>query len=121
MTLKYCNLKPISGDASFRNFFRKFNKTKKKSSVVIFSKKKKKKNLLIYSAINNLINKNNLLAPKLILQNYKNNFIEVSDFGDLTFYKVLYLRKKKFVHYKKIVDLLIKLQKIKDKKIKNFQ
>ena len=80
----------------------------------------KKKNLLIYSAINNLINKNNLLAPKLISQNYKNNFIEVSDFGDLTFHKILNTRKNKFNDYKKIVNLLIKFQKIKDKKIKNF-
>ena len=120
MILKYNNLKPISGDASYRIFFRKFDKEKKKSSIVIFSKKEKKKNLLIYSAINHLINKNNLLAPKLISQNYKNNFIEVSDFGDLTFHKILNTRKNKFDDYKKIVDLLIKFQKIKDQKIKNF-
>ena len=93
MILKYNNLKTISGDASYRIFFRKFDKEKKKSSIVIFSKKEKKKNLLIYSAINNLINKNNLLAPKLISQNYKNNFIEVSDFGDLTFHKILNTKK----------------------------
>ena len=120
MTLRYNNLKPISGDASFRIFFRKFNKINKKSSIIIFSKKEKKKNLLIYSAINHLINKNNLLAPKLISQNYKNNSIEVSDFGSLTFHKILCARKNKFNDYKKIVNLLIKLQKIKDKKIKNF-
>ena len=101
MILKYNNLKPIFGDASYRVFFRKFDKEKKKSSIVIFSKKEKKKNLLIYSAINNLINKNNLLAPKLISQNYKNNFIEVSDFGDLTFHKILNTRKNKFNDYKK--------------------
>ena len=80
----------------------------------------KKKNLLIYSAINHIINKNSLLAPKLISQNYKNNFIEVSDFGDLTFHTILNTRKNKFNDYKKIVDLLIKFQEIKDQKIKNF-
>jgi len=120
MTLKYNNLKLIPGDASFRIFFRKFDEIKKKSSIIILSKKEKRKNLLIYSAINHLINKNNLLAPKLISQNYKNNFIEVSDLGDLTFYKILNMRKNKFNEYKRIVDLLIKLQKIKDQKIKNF-
>ena len=120
MTLRNNNLKLITGDASFRFFFRKSNKIKKKSSIIIFSKKEKKKNLLIYSAINNLIIKNNLLAPKLISQNYKNNFIEVSDFGDSTFHKILNERKNKFNVYKRIVDLLIKFQKIKDKKIKNF-
>ena len=116
MTLKYNNLKLIPGDASFRIFFRKFNKIKKKSSIIILSKKEKRKNLLIYSAINHLINKNNILAPKLISQNYKNNFIEVSDLGDLTFHKILNMRKNKFNEYKRIVDLLIKLQKIKDPK-----
>ena len=120
MSLRYNNLKPISGDASFRIFFRKFDKIKKKSSIIIFSKKEKKKNLLTYSAINHLINKNKLLAPKLISQNYSNNYIEVSDLGDLTFDKILNTKKNKFNDYKKIVDLLIKFQKIKDKKIKNF-
>ena len=41
MILKYNNLNPISGDASYRIFFRKFAKEKKKSSIVIFSKKEK--------------------------------------------------------------------------------
>ena len=35
------NLKPISGDASFREFYRK------KKNIFVFSKKDKRKNLLI--------------------------------------------------------------------------
>ena len=52
MILKYNNLKPILGDASYRVFFRKFEKQKKKSSIVKFSKKEKKK---IYLFIQQLI------------------------------------------------------------------
>ena len=60
------------------------------------------------------------MAPKLILQNYSNNYIEISDFGNLTFDKILNKKKNKFNDYKKIIELLIKFQKIKDQKIKNF-
>ena len=42
----------ISGDASFREFYRKKNK---KKSIIVFSRKQKKKNLVIYSAINQLL------------------------------------------------------------------
>ena len=47
--------------------------------------KKKKKILLIYDAINSLLIKNKILAPKLYKENYKKNFIEIEDFGDDTF------------------------------------
>ena len=43
MSLGYNNLKLIRGDASFRIFFRKFDKTKKKSSIIVFFKKGKEK------------------------------------------------------------------------------
>ncbi len=44
MTLKYSNLKPISGDASYRVFFRKFDKEKKRIKYCnIFKKGKEKK------------------------------------------------------------------------------
>ena len=84
-------LKKLSGDASFRFFFRK--KNLKNSSVFVYCKKKKNNNLVIYDAINNILIKNNLLAPKLISQNYSKNYIEIEDFGDLTLLK--HLRKKK--------------------------
>ena len=62
------NLKKLSGDASFRSFYRKKNLNY--PSVLVYSKKQKKSNLLIYDAINNLLTKKNLLAPKLINHNY---------------------------------------------------
>ena len=78
-------LKKIKGDASFRKFYR----NKNNHSIVVYAKKEKVKNLLIYDAINKILNKNKILAPKLLNQNYKNNYIEVEDFGDNTLHKVL--------------------------------
>ena len=117
MNLK--NFKKLSGDASFRFFYRK--KNYKQSSIIVFCKKQKKSNLVIYEAINNLLIKKNLLAPKMINYNYEKNFIEIEDFGDLTVLQLLKRKKeKKFIYYKKILLLLKKIQKIKTKKIKTF-
>ena len=63
------------------------------SSVLVYCKKQKKSNLLIYDAINNLLIKKKLSAPKLINNNYNKNYIEIEDFGDLTVFQLL--RKKK--------------------------
>ena len=60
------NLTQLSGDASFRKFYRKINKDK--TSIIVFSKKEKKNNLLIYDAINKILIKNNICAPCLITQ-----------------------------------------------------
>ena len=108
-------LKKLSGDASFGSFYRK--KNFKNSSVIVYCKKEKFSNLVIYESINNILIKNNLIAPKLISQNFKNNYIEIEDFGDLTLMKLLKKKKiNKFNYYKKLILLLSQLQKIKTKK-----
>ena len=112
-------LNKLSGDASFRFFYR--NKKLKKSTVIVYCKKQKKNNLVIYDGINKILIKNKLIAPKLINNNYKKNYIEIEDFGDLTVFE--YFKKKKvnkLYYYKKIILLLNKIQKIKTKKIKTF-
>ena len=81
------NLTQLTGDASFRKFYRKINKDK--TSIIVFSKKEKKNNLLIYDAINKILIKNNISAPNLIRQEYNKNFIEIEDFGNLTIYNKL--------------------------------
>ena len=112
-------LKKLSGDASFRSFYRK--KNFKNSSVIVYCKKEKVSNLVNYESINNILIKNNLIAPKLISQNYKENYIEIEDFGDLTLLQ-LFKKKKvnKFNYYKKLILVLYQLQKIKTKKIQTF-
>jgi len=116
--MKY-KILPIVGDASFRQFYRLI--VKKKSKIVIFSKKEKYKNLIIYLAINKFLRRNKIFAPKLYSHNYKKGIIVIEDFGDLSFYKILLKNKNKLSVYKKLIDLLIKIQKIKpNKKIKTI-
>jgi N-acetylmuramate 1-kinase len=114
------NLEQIKGDASFRSFLR--NKKKKLSSIIVYAKKDKRLNLLIYDAINRILIKNNILAPKLINENYSKNLIEIQDFGNQTIFHFLKKNKnKKLLIFKKIVNLLSKIQLIKDRKIINFK
>jgi hypothetical protein len=120
MTLKEFKLSPISGDASFRQYYRKFNPKKNLSSLIVISKKEKKKNLLVYTAINQFLLDHNIRAPRLLAENYKKGFIEIEDFGNITIHNILKKSKKKFHIYKKTVDFLIRLQKIKSRIIKNF-
>lgn len=85
-------VKQIKGDASFRKFFRK--RKNNFTSIIITAKKEKKKNLLIYDAINKVLIKNKIFAPKLYNEEFTNNFIEVEDLGKNTLYDIL--KKKKF-------------------------
>ena len=108
-------LKSLSGDASFRKFYRY------KNIIIVLSKKNAKKNLLIYDAVNKILIKNKIKAPKLISQNYKLKNIQIEDFGNTTVYqKIKKNNKKKLIYYKKIVKLLNSIQKIRTKKIKTF-
>ena len=109
----------IKGDASFREFYRK--KSKNKKSIIIYSKKEKFKNLLVYDAINKLLISNRLSAPKLINQKYSKNYIEVTDFGKKIDLNEIKKRDNKLSFYKKVINILNNLQKIKKFKIKNFQ
>src|SRR5210317_1633186 len=111
------DFKEIKGDASIRKFYR----NNKKNSIIVFAHIEKIKNLLIYDSINKILIKNNIIAPKLLSQNYKNNYIEKKDLGNKTIYHTFIKNKKD--HYlilKKVINVLNKIQKIKDKKIKNF-
>ena len=70
-------LKKISGDASFREFYRlkKGNRT----SIIVKADKEKFKNLISYAIINNLLIKNKIIAPKLLSNHFQNNIMEISD------------------------------------------
>jgi len=120
MTLKKFKLSSISGDASFRQYYRKFNPKKKLSTIIVISKKEKNKNLLVYSAINQFLLDHNIRAPRLLEENYKKGFIEIEDFGNITIHHTLKKSRSKFDVYKKTVNLLIKLQKIRPRILKDF-
>ena len=111
---------PIKGDASFRKFYRK--KINKKSSIIVYAKKEKIKNLLNYDTINKLLLKNKIFTPKLLSENFSKNFIEIEDLGTKTIFDIFKKKKvNKLKIYKKILVVLIKLQNINSRKIKNFK
>jgi len=114
------SLKKLKGDASLRTFFR--NKKKKSSSIIVYANKNKRSNLLVYDSINKILLKNNILAPKLLSENYSKNYIEIEDFGDQTIFNLLKKsRTNKLVIFKRIIRLLNKLQLIRQRKIKDFK
>mgnify|MGYP001205906240 FL=1 len=112
MNLK--NFKKLSGDASFRQFFRSNN------AVIVFSKKDKTSNLLVYDAINSILLNNNILAPKLIEQEYSKNFIKIEDFGDKNMLHQIQNSRQKVREYQKILKILNKIQKIRNYETKTF-
>ncbi len=110
--------KKISGDASFREFYRVQKNSK--SSIIVLAKKEKYKNLVIYIVVNKILRENNILAPKLIKSLIKKNIIEISDLGKVSFSDYIKKRKNILKNYKKALDLIIKIQKIKLKKTYRF-
>ena len=85
-------IKKISGDASFREFYRL--KKGKKTSIIVYAEKEKFKNLITYAVVNKILNENNIHAPKLINNYYKKNMIEISDFGNKQFYKQIIKKRQ---------------------------
>ncbi len=62
------------------------------------------------------------MAPKLLSENYTNNYIEIEDFGDQTILILLQKNKNiKFPIFKKIIRLLNQIQLINQKKIIDFK
>ena len=109
----------IAEDASFRKFYRFI--LNKNSKIIVSAQKEKYKNLVAYTAINKFLRENKILTPKLLAHNYPKGIIIIEDFGDITFHKVLLREKKKLATYKRLVDLLLKIQRIKPRsKIKNI-
>ena len=104
-------LKKIRSDASFREFFRlkKGNKT----SIIVTARKERFRNLIVYSAINKFLRGKGIYTPKTISQHFSEGIMEIEDFGDNTLFN--YIRKSKniFPYYKKSVNVILKLQKIK--------
>ena len=113
-------IKKISDDASFREFYK--IKKNLKSTILVKANKDKYRNLVVYAAINKILIKNKIKAPKLIREYFKNNMMEIENLGDLSFLEYIKNKKNKLHDYKKLIELIVKLQKInfkKDIKFKN--
>ena len=112
-------IEKISGDASFREFY-KIEKNFK-STILVKANKDKFRNLITYAAVNELLIKNKINAPKLIQEYFSNNMMEIENLGNSTFLDYVKNKKNKFSDYKKLIKLIIKLQKIKFNKSIRFK
>ena len=121
-SLMQFKLKKISGDASFREFYRiQKNST---STILVKANKDKFKNLIVYAAVNKLLISNKIKAPKLIKEYFDNGMMEIENLGDTSFLDYVKSKKNKLSDYKKLIEIIIKLQNIKFKnyiKIKNYK
>ena len=104
-------LKKISGDASFREFYRL--QKGRNTSIIVQAKKEKFKNLITYIVVNKILAKYKIYAPKLITNHYRHNIIEITDLGQKSFYNSIIKKKNKFNDYKDLIKIIIKLQNIK--------
>ena len=112
-------IKKISSDASFREFYRvKKNLT---GSILVRASKDKYKNLIIYAAVNEFLIKNKIKAPKLLKEYFKNEMMEIEDLGNHSFFDYIEHKKNKFKNYKKLIQIILKLQDIKLKSIIKFK
>ena len=84
-------LKKISGDASFREFYRL--KKGGKTSIIVQANKEKFKNLITYIVVNDILKKNRINAPNLISNHIKHNMIEISDLGENHFMTLSFPKK----------------------------
>ena len=112
-------IKKISGDASFREFY-KIEKNFK-STILVKANKDKFRNLIIYAAVNELLIKNKINAPKLIQEYFSSNMMEIENLGNYSFLEYIKNKKNKFDDYKELIKLIVKLQKIKLKKSIRFK
>ena len=112
-------IKKISGDASFREFY-KIEKNSK-STILVKANKDKFRNLIVYAAVNELLIKNKINAPKLVQEYFDNSMMEIEDLGNFSFLEHVKNKKNKFNDYKKLIKLIIKLQEINFKKDFNFK
>ncbi len=112
--MNFKNIVELSGDASHRKFYR----DKKNNSIIVYAKKEKRKNLLIYAAINELLNNNKILTPRLIAEKYKKNYIIIEDLGDYTGLKKF--KNYKIDNYIKLFEILKKLKLVRKRTINTF-
>tara|TARA_Y100001935_G_scaffold89606_1_gene74322 strand:- start:281 stop:1204 length:924 start_codon:yes stop_codon:yes gene_type:complete len=112
--MNFKNIVELSGDASHRKFYR----DKKNNSIIVYAKKEKRKNLLIYAAINELLNNNKILTPRLISEKYKKNYIIIEDLGDYTGLKKF--KNYNIDNYIKLFEILKKLKLVRKRTINTF-
>ena len=108
--LENYKIKQIKGDASFRKYFRIYNKNK--SYILASAETEKKSNILNYVLINKFLNKQSIKAPIVLDFEYKSGLALLEDFGNKTYLQLVKNSKNKLYIYKSLIKFLVKLQRI---------
>ncbi|CAO6130334.1 COG3178 Predicted phosphotransferase related to Ser/Thr protein kinases [Candidatus Pelagibacterales bacterium] len=108
--LENYKIKQIKGDASFRKYFRIYNKNK--SYILASAETEKKSNILNYVLINKILNKQSIKAPIVLDFEYKSGLALLEDFGNKTYLQLVKNSKNKLYIYKSLIKFLVKLQRI---------
>ncbi len=104
--LKQFTLKALTGDASFRRYFRLNTGD---STYIVMDAPPEKENLLSFILVNQVLLKNNVSAPKIIAQDTTLGFLLLEDFGDTLLAHHL-SEQNASKRYEACLDTLIQIQ-----------
>jgi aminoglycoside/choline kinase family phosphotransferase len=101
------SLQPLSGDASFRRYFRCYHP--EGSYIIMDAPPEKENNCLPFTLISQGLKAPNVNTPKIHHANYDNGFLLLDDFGDIT-YGEAFKTQNPHALYQQAIDSLIQLQ-----------
>jgi aminoglycoside/choline kinase family phosphotransferase len=104
------NLEIVSGDASFRRYFRLFNIDKSKSWIVVDAPPEKE-NSTPFIDIATIWLKHGIRVPKVLNHNLSHGFMLLEDFGDQLLFPLL-THQDAGNYYQKCLNTLINIQKL---------
>lgn len=99
-------LKPASNDASFRKYYRLFDK---KKTFIVMDAPPDKEDISSFISIGNNLYKDNIRVPLIYEVSLNDGFIVMEDFGSET-YGVFLNKENAYQAYNSILDSLIKIQ-----------
>lgn len=114
-SLENGEIKKITSDASFRSYYRVFNK--EKTFILMFAPPGYE-DVRPFSKIAEFLIKNNFSAPKIFARDEQNGFLLLEDFGDNTYSRALkdvptnQQKNLELDLYRKACDCLIRLHKL---------
>jgi aminoglycoside/choline kinase family phosphotransferase len=102
-------LDPVSGDASFRKYYRLCTHT---GSLIVVDAPPQTENSRQFALVREMLDANGLTVPELLAADYENGFMIVSDFGNESFFQVADDQVRIDQLYSCAIKSLLKIQSI---------
>ena len=100
-------LAPVSGDASFRKYYRLVTGTK---NLIVVDAPPQRENSLQFARVREMLDANGLTVPELMAADYENGFMLVSDFGNESYFQAAYDKSRAEGLYSDAIRSLLKIQ-----------